>query len=135
MGNSVTTRVSAFKHKEAYCRMTYTCKECGHSERVWNGRDGVTPFLIKCSKCNANNGMRHVNWQEDSCMPLFQPQKGERYFVHRTRQRAKELAVSNTDDLISSGLFEIKERNSIIIRLFNSYYGQGEFLELLEVEV
>ena len=40
-----------FKHKEAYCLMRYACTNCDSKEFVWNSRDGVAPFSIKCGCC------------------------------------------------------------------------------------
>ena len=39
---------SKYKHAEAYCLMKYKCEKCGKTEILWNSRDGVTPFMIKC---------------------------------------------------------------------------------------
>lgn len=40
-----------FKYKEAYCLMRYTCTNCDSKEFVWNSRDGVAPFSIRCGCC------------------------------------------------------------------------------------
>lgn len=38
-------------HAEAFCLMWYQCKDCGAKERIWNSRDGVTPFGMRCPSC------------------------------------------------------------------------------------
>lgn len=45
---------SKYKHAEAYCLMKYKCEKCGKTEILWNSRDGVTPFMIKCEKCDGH---------------------------------------------------------------------------------
>ena len=51
-----------YKHNEAFALMWYGCK-CGHRERVWNSRDGVTPFGTRCPSCGDN--MLHIEWGKD----------------------------------------------------------------------
>lgn len=89
-----------FKHKEAFALMWYACEPptlsrlqsmgvplaagCGHRERIWNSRDGVTPFggLI-CTSCGAsglNGGMRHVDWHLDAPMPGHRLRIGQLFF-------------------------------------------------------
>lgn len=33
---------------EAFCLLTYTCKDCGAETMVWNARDGATPIGLRC---------------------------------------------------------------------------------------
>lgn len=70
--------MDAYHHKEAYCLMEYRCKACGISEILWNSRDGVTPLYI-ASRCCGGEAV-HVNWQNDQCVPGFQPPLGSRVF-------------------------------------------------------
>ncbi len=67
-------------HAEAFCVMKYRCGNCGTEERIWNSRDGVTPFIVSCSRCRTGR-MEHVDWQYDSYEPDHIPRKGERMFV------------------------------------------------------
>src|SRR5438128_138761 len=48
-------------HGEAFMLMWYECRGCGARERVWNSRDGVTPFGMGCASCGTDN-MLHTNW-------------------------------------------------------------------------
>jgi hypothetical protein len=57
-------------HGEAYCLMTYVCKDCARKERLWNSRDGVTPFGISCLACGGHE-MFHENWGDDQYAPEF----------------------------------------------------------------
>ncbi len=41
-----------YKHAEAFMLMSYQCDGCGTQEQVWNSRDGVTPFIVRCDNCN-----------------------------------------------------------------------------------
>ena len=59
-----------YNHKEAFCLMTYRCKDCGFEERIWNSRDGVTPFGLACPSCKGHDHV-HADWQNDRCNPLF----------------------------------------------------------------
>ena len=57
-----------YVHKEAFCLMWYACKSCGHRERIWNSRDGVTPFGADCPSCSTGI-INHVRWEDDACVP------------------------------------------------------------------
>ena len=46
---------SKHQHAEAFWLMKYTCQDCGHEEVIWNSRDGVTPFGIRCMACGEIN--------------------------------------------------------------------------------
>jgi hypothetical protein len=98
----------AYQHKEAFCLMWYGCP-CGHRERIWNSRDGVTPFGgILCPSCNstaprplrpdANKleravaghppGMEHMYFGSDVCCPEWKPAPGQRIWRDGTPDEA-----------------------------------------------
>lgn len=82
------------RHIEAFCLMWYACK-CGHQERIWNSRDGVTPFCTRCPSCGSPNdlgSLRHVRWREDAYAPDHKPTFGQRVWVDMTRAAAEEYA-------------------------------------------
>ena len=81
--------VMDYKHGEAYCHMQYRCSN-GHLMIIWNSRDGVTPFGMKCRECDAD--ALHINWQQDQCDPLYQPRAGELIWVTMTMEDARVLA-------------------------------------------
>jgi hypothetical protein len=67
-------------HAEAFKIMTYRCKICRFSEKIWNSRDGVTPFCVKCPNCK-KDAHHHVDWHEDIYAPDYIPLPGERVFI------------------------------------------------------
>ena len=70
--------MSKYKHREAYCLMIYRCENCGHIERIWNSRDGVTPFGTACPSC-AGNVMYHL-FGSDQCMPEHKLNKFQKFW-------------------------------------------------------
>lgn len=77
-------------HKEAFALMWYACV-CGHQERYWNSRDGVTPFGTCCPSCGGSS-LLHVRWREDKVDPHHAPHRGQRIWVDMTREQAKAIA-------------------------------------------
>lgn len=67
---------------EAFALMEYGCESCGKVEVVWNSRDGVTPFMIRCQDCRGT--MRHINWNKDQFAPNHIPPIGSRVFFSCT---------------------------------------------------
>lgn len=116
-----------FNHREAHCIMTYRCKCCGFEERIWNSRDGVTPFCIACPSCGKLEHY-HEDWHNDRYAPLHQAfmKPGERMFINMTKERAREYAVRNVDLAIELSQLKPNERNHVIARAIESYYGDGK---------
>lgn len=120
---------SEYNHDEAYCLMTYKCQECKRTEVLWNSRDGVTPFIINCEKCNGQ--MQHVNWNQDVRNKNYIPKIGQRVFIDtpidaykvmmRTKAKyIKEHVDGNMDTLqrIYNGLMkEYKSSEPYIIKV------------------
>jgi hypothetical protein len=121
------------KHKEAFHLMNYRCK-CGHHERIWNSRDGVTPFTLSCPRCKQGMGLVHVDWQLDIYNPFYIVPKGSRYFADMTLQRARELAARNVDFYISEGRIPESQRNRKIELLRDDYYAEGNSPDILVKE-
>lgn len=78
-----------YQHAEAFKLMMYQCEECRERERIWNSRDGVTPYIIGCRKCGGEAS--HVNWERDIYMPGYRPQKGERVFRDGIVDMARDI--------------------------------------------
>lgn len=76
---SVKNMESEYEHAEAYCLMKYKCEKCGTVEVLWNSRDGVTPFIINCEKCNGE--MQHIDWNADERKVNYIPKIGQRVFI------------------------------------------------------
>lgn len=75
-------------HKEAFCLMWYACK-CGHRERIWNSRDGVTPFGCQCPSCSGI--MDHVDWRDDTVAPQHKLKAGQRFWRDGTPDEAEAI--------------------------------------------
>lgn len=80
-----------FKSKEAFCVMQYACEECGNIERLWNSRDGVTPFVISSACCDKALS-KHVAFSQDWATPA-PPAYVKRVFVTMTRKLAVIAAI------------------------------------------
>lgn len=81
-----------YKHKEAFALMWYACA-CGHRERVWNSRDGVTPYggglCISCGgKGLDDRGLRHTDFHLDFPAPDHKLHDGQLYFRDGTPEEA-----------------------------------------------
>lgn len=74
------------KHAEAFNLMWYACR-CGHRERIWNSRDGVTPFGTACPSCGEPS-LQHWAFHLDEFKPDHQPAFGQRVWIGMTRERA-----------------------------------------------
>lgn len=77
-------------HKEAFCLMWYACKSCGHRERIWNSRDGVTPFGCACPSCSAGV-MNHFNWEDDALTPEHSLKIGQKFWRDGTPDEAEAI--------------------------------------------
>ena len=78
-----------YRHKEAFCLMWYFCSECAHHERIWNSRDGVTPFGTACTSCGGM--LRHVDFDLDECVPEYKPHRGQRVWRDGTPGEAEAI--------------------------------------------
>lgn len=78
------------RHGEAFMIMRYDCKDCGHSEKIWNSRDGVTPFGMSCQRCGGHQ-MLHTNWGGDFYAPQHKPKPGERFWRDGTPDEAEVI--------------------------------------------
>jgi hypothetical protein len=75
------------KHKEAFCLMWYECEECHHRERIWNSRDGVTPFGAGCPSCGKLT-LYHRDFHDDVMAPEHKLHKGQRFWRDGTPEEA-----------------------------------------------
>jgi hypothetical protein len=115
------------QHAEAFCLMWYACR-CGHQERIWNSRDGVTPFGTRCPSCNQPT-LQHERWSEDAYAPDFKPAFGQRQWVSMTRERAEHLARDSAAAHKAAGGAEVSE--SQIQRLIESFFHDGNAPDLV----
>lgn len=83
-------RPPGLKHREAFCLMWYGCP-CGHRERYWNSRDGVTPFGTLCPSCGEPS-MQHIQWGLDTFAPDHKPVIGQRVWIDMSMPQAEAIA-------------------------------------------
>jgi hypothetical protein len=72
--------------------MTYRCEDCGHEERIWNSRDGVTPFCMWCRQPGCTGTAQHVEWENDHYDPEHIPQHGEMLWIDMPESIKRPLA-------------------------------------------
>lgn len=77
-------------HGEAFCLMWYACKQCGHRERFWNSRDGVTPFAMGCPSCSSYE-MQHWHINQDEYAPNHKLHHGQRFWRDGTPDEAEAI--------------------------------------------
>ena len=82
---------------EAFCIMRYGCKKCHHGEKIWNSRDGVTPFIVPCAKCGGEAS--HIQWDADFRKIDHVPNVGDRIFISTSLERAREIAARRIEAL------------------------------------
>jgi DNA-directed RNA polymerase subunit RPC12/RpoP len=100
----------AYQHKEAFALMWYRCDACGHTERFWNSRDGVTPFGgVQCPSCGLqglHGGLSHYGFHLDECVPNHKPYPGQRIWRDGTQQEAVAI--------LTRRFASLKERNYVV---------------------
>lgn len=117
-----------YNHREAFCLMWYACP-CGHRERIWNSRDGVTPFGTLCPSCERPT-LQHVEFGRDECVPHHKPAIGQRTWVSMTRERAEALARRRIASAVADPRCSADDRDrfsdpSMLKRLVESFYENG----------
>lgn len=122
------------QHVEAFCLMTYASNDGSVRERLWNSRDGVTPFIIVAR--DGTTELTHVDWHLDEYRPDYRPRKGERVFVSITPEMARDLAVKKVEffwehpDYPMSKTFETKEE--AVEEMFRIYMQQPDAPTVIE---
>jgi len=92
---------SEYRHGEAFCLMWYAC-QCGHRERIWNSRDGVTPFGLACPSCGGTS-LQHVDWRADERKPDHVLARGQRYFYDGTTHEAEKFIERRIEKFAEAG--------------------------------
>lgn len=82
--------------------MWYAC-DCGHRERIWNSRDGVTPFGLQCPSCGGSS-LDHVEFYRDTPAPDHRLNKGQRYFADGTAEDAVRIIERRIESFKAAGL-------------------------------
>lgn len=111
-------------HAEAFCLMWYRC-ECGHLERMWNSRDGVTPFATVCPTCGMPK-LTHAYFGSDFYAPDHKPHHGQRVWVNMTKERATQYVRTRMNQLRDRLRIDPEEEPAIRESLFDSIYHDGQ---------
>lgn len=115
-----------YRHQEAFCLMWYACESCGARVRIWNSRDGVTPFAMPCASCGADGlrgGMRHVDWHLDEQAPDHQPAIGQLVWEAMSIETARTIAERRV--LLAAEAGRVID-GADLERLVESFYRGGE---------
>lgn len=93
-----------YNHKEAYCLMMYQCEACGKLEEIYNSRDGVSPFMVKCAVPGCEGQMVHILWQLDRCEPDHVLQPFQRYFKDTDEESLRRYVERHRERIIKAGM-------------------------------
>lgn len=109
-----------YNHGEAFCLMYYQCQTCRHMERIWNSRDGVTPFGMCCTKCGRSSldgGMQHVAFGLDERAPKFRLcVPGQYFWRDGTPEEAAAIMRERLDSCIGTQYEVTPERRAALIQ-------------------
>jgi hypothetical protein len=86
--------------------MWYACETCGHRERIWNSRDGVTPFGCSCPSCGGI--MNHTQWGLDQYAPKHVLHPGQRFWRDGTPDEAEAIMRKRIKGLRCDAEYEAK---------------------------
>lgn len=111
-------------HHEAFAIMQYACKACGHYEKIWNSRDGVTPFCMLCPSCGEGS-LYHVNFKQDIYAPDHKPHVGQRMWIDLTPERAAFYAQQQIKSAKEQGYEMTVTVDKLVASMF-SHSGPGE---------
>jgi hypothetical protein len=109
-----------YKHAEAFALMWYACEACSHRERIWNSRDGITPFGTTCPSCGDH--MSHTDWHSDIDVPHHKLRVGQRFW--RDGTPAEAVAIMERR-LKSHSVGALKRKN--LLEWAGSKDPEGEF--------
>lgn len=125
---------------EAFALMWYQCKFCGHRERLWNSRKGVTPFAIDCTSCDEAGSLVHSDWQKDQRRLDYKPNHGQRIFIDLTLEKARAYAKRQMEsDPDQEGIIKqfgsVAEAIELIAQHNYKSFGEGTTPDLVRVGV
>lgn len=138
MGDTEQPKLTArgHRHVEAFCLMWYACS-CGHQERYWNSRDGVTPYCTQCPSCDSPDmgSLQHVRWREDAYAPGYKPHHGQRLWVDMTRERAEAYARGRIDAAAEHGhTFPPERLESLVLNILGEHGGAAPDCRIFGVD-
>lgn len=115
--------MSKYTHAEAFCLMWYVCT-CGHRERIWNSRDGVTPFGCDCPSCSKGI-MNHVEWRQDEPAPDHKLKHGQRFWRDGTPDEAEAIMRRRVEQ--AKGTHWAATPDVVAELIKSAREGEGEF--------
>lgn len=115
-------------HAEAFCLMWYQCKDCGAKERIWNSRDGVTPFGMRCPSCGRAD-YHHTHFGSDLYAPNHRLNKFQRFWRDGTPAEAEVIMRHRIEQMrVMHPMSEEEEQRLIAkARQFAIDGAEGEF--------
>lgn len=127
--------MNGFQHKEAFCLMTYECVGshkslsertggCGHRERFWNSRDGVTPFMMQCPSCGGD--LQHVKWGDDVRAQNHKPHWGQGVWRDGTPDDAERIMRKRIESCKGTQYECDEARTEQLVKMARDG-GEGEF--------
>lgn len=118
-----------FRHGEAFCLMWYACDICGHKERIWNSRDGVTPFGTRCPTCGEVELM-HIDFRADHRVPEHKLHPFQKFWRNGTKAEALAILERRFEMFAASGQPCPEEvKASLIAQLDGPSEGRSEFAD------
>lgn len=127
--NTKSEMNTIYNHVEAFCIMTYKCDYCHFEEKIWNSRDGVTPFIIGCTRCRGE--MQHINWEQDERNENYIPSEGSRVFIDFPDSLRKPFALKRIKLYENTHTVKPEEYNNLLERLMKSDYDHEPFLIII----
>lgn len=114
MTNRFQNIIRSHQHIEAFCLMWYQCKTCGHLERIWNSRDGVTPFGIQCPSCSSQE-CTHVAFGSDQYEPQHTMNRYQKFWRDGTPDEAEAFMRRRFEMMREHGHEITPEREAALI--------------------
>lgn len=115
---------SGYNHAEAFSLMTYCCEslKCNNRIRVYNSRDGVTPYVTMCPICKGEM----VHSFRDVFYPDYALKPGDYYFRDMTREELLEALRYQVERYYSTRQGgSDDEKEAVLQRLFESQWREG----------
>jgi len=100
MGYPQTAKEKGHKHGEAFMLQWYHCSNCSHKERIWNSRDGITPFACGCPSCGED--MSHIEMYLDEYAPNHKLRIGQKFWRDGTPDEAQKIIESRIENFRDS---------------------------------
>jgi len=95
------------EHAEAFMLMTYASKDGKTRIRIWNSRDGITPFT--CSHPVTGVELSHADWNLDKYLPDHKPAPGDFIFTKLTPEKARPLAQQMVEKHWDRGEYPLRD--------------------------